>query len=140
MPVAAPTETPARASELKSTLTRSDDDDVLRQIAEPEADAGVADFAHDEVMLKEILSDEAAAKPEAGESNIVIKYSQTVAEEEPIAGAARTRNAVNPEIEQELSRIMQLKRDGDDSWKKELETFKQNHPGYPIPAELESPE
>jgi hypothetical protein len=47
---------------------------------------------------------------------------------------ARTRT--DSELEQRLLAIIKLKQSGNESWKTELELFKESYPDYPLPEEL----
>jgi len=57
-----------------------------------------------------------------------------VAEPPPAAPAARS--GTDAQAEARLRAIISMKQRGDESWKNALETFIENHPGYPLPDEL----
>jgi len=44
---------------------------------------------------------------------------------------------IDEQAERQLSAIISMKRNGDEGWKAALKTFVDNHPGYPLPDELQ---
>ncbi len=64
-----------------------------------------------------------------------------VAEEVSLETARDAKQAGLQQIDnimaQELDKIIALKEAGDDSWRAELQAFKQRYPDYPIPPDLE---
>jgi len=49
---------------------------------------------------------------------------------------AKAQAGTTPEVEQQLLAIIKLKQSGDESWKAELESFRESYPDYPLPDEL----
>jgi hypothetical protein len=55
---------------------------------------------------------------------------------EPPAGKVKTLSKKDAEAEQKILVIIELKRNGDETWKTELESFREQYPDYPLPDEL----
>lgn len=72
-----------------------------------------------------------SAKAEAGAE--AVKASAITA---PPPAAAAARASTDARAEEQLRAIISMKQRGDENWKTELETFIENHPGYPLPDEL----
>lgn len=51
---------------------------------------------------------------------------------------APANDETNPELEQQLLAIIQMKQSGDSRWQAELQTFVENYPDYPLPDELKN--
>jgi len=51
---------------------------------------------------------------------------------------AETANETNFEAEQKIQAIIKLKQDGNETWKTELELFKESYPDYPLPEALQN--
>jgi hypothetical protein len=89
-----------------------------------------------ELKLEERLLDEADVMIEAEEAGDLYKLSQPASAAELLDSASKTQTEADPGIEQKLLKIIESKQSGDETWKTELEVFRQNYPDYPLPPEL----
>jgi hypothetical protein len=55
-----------------------------------------------------------------------------------VSGEVETANEPNFEAEQKLQVIIRLKQNGNETWKAELEIFKESYPDYPLPEVLQN--
>jgi len=103
-----------------------------------QANSGSADkdASTNKPVLEEVLLDETGLVAETSELDIISKQSQPAAATISPMSESEVPADVDPEVEKILLGIIKLKQSGDETWISELELFKQDHPGYPLPAEL----
>jgi len=89
-----------------------------------------------EPIVEELLVDEAGLMADTPEVENMYKQSRPAAIAIPVASEAEAPADNVSEIEQKLLSILKLKQSGDDAWITELDLFKQDYPGYPLPDEL----
>ena len=89
-----------------------------------------------ELLLEEELMDEADLMADSPGDSAFSKAARRAVVGETAAGEAKSRLRTDSELEQELQAIIKLKQSGDESWKTELELFKESYPDYPLPEEL----
>ena len=83
-----------------------------------------------ELQLEEELM---ADSPEASNFS---KVASPAVVGETAASEMKARVRADSEVEQILQAIIKLKQSGDESWKTELEFFRESYPDYPLPDEL----
>lgn len=78
------------------------------------------------------------AEPQAGreESASVNELREASAIAASPANKAMASDETDPELEQQLLAIIQMKQSGDANWQAELQSFVENYPDYPLPDEL----
>ena len=89
-----------------------------------------------ELQLEEEPMDEAdtmADSPEVSNFTTVASPTQVG---ETAASEMKARVRTDSEAEQILQAIIKLKQSGNETWKTELESFKESYPDYPLPDEL----
>ncbi len=69
----------------------------------------------------------------------IIEPSDPVVAAKPEVSEKKARGRTDSEAEQRLLTIMELKQSGNETWKTELELFKESYPDYPLPDELKVP-
>ena len=89
-----------------------------------------------EFILEEELMDEADLMADSPDASAFSKVARPAVVGETAAGEAKARVRADSELEQILQAIIKLKQSGDESWKTELESFKESYPDYPLPEEL----
>lgn len=94
-------------------------------------DAPARELIHEEALMQEadLMSDSPAA------SALSTAASPAVVGE-IAASETKARVSTGSEAEQMLQAIIKLKQSGNESWKTELELFKESYPDYPLPEEL----
>jgi len=63
--------------------------------------------------------------------------AETVVVSAPLPAEPEARSDIDLQAERQLQAIIGMKRNGDERWKAALKTFVENHPGYPLPDELQ---
>ena len=108
----------------ESLLEKTDNDDREISIAVPELEEqmmGEADISADLPDIETL-----PAKP----------YPAAVAKS--ASSEVETANETNLEVEQKLQAIIRLKQNANETWKTELELFKESYPDYPLPEALKN--
>lgn len=100
------------------------------------ADNADNDASINEPVLEEVLLDEAVSIDETRERDAISKKSRPAAAAIAPLTETEAPTETDPDIEQRLLEIISLKQSGDETWSKQLELFKQDHPDYPLPEEL----
>lgn len=80
------------------------------------------------------------AEPQAGreESASVNELREASAIAASPANKVMASDETDPELEQQLLAIIQMKQSGDANWQAELQSFVENYPDYPLPDELKN--
>ena len=94
------------------------------------------DVSHNEPVLEEMLLDEAVSIDERRERDAISKKSRPAAAAITTLTETEAPTVTDPDIEKRLLEIISLKQSGDETWSKQLELFRQDHPDYPLPEEL----
>ena len=89
-----------------------------------------------QTLQEEIQSDVAEPVVDALKVEAAYRKSQPVEVAEPEEEEAGIQFDSDPEIEQELQAILALKQAGDGQWVTRLESFRKQHPDYPLPDAL----
>ena len=147
---------------LPPTPRESVPSDTLQQVApaaamkleaKEVADASLETLEYDEPRKQVLLQEKGAGAPpparelEASLEEEPLQRSRAKGADIGEAGIYSVIPSQEPEdenalqdttpAEQQLAEILRLKNAGDESWKKELEDFRQHYPDYPLPAELQ---
>jgi hypothetical protein len=88
------------------------------------------------LVSEERLLDEADLVADPPQSSAISKPAARAAIGESFAVEVKARANADSEAEQKLLAIIKLKQSGDETWKTELESFKEAYPDYPLPKEL----
>jgi hypothetical protein len=103
-----------------------------------QADSAISDETDGDrpLEIEEIVIQE--AEPQAGreESASVNELRETSAIGASPAIEVLASDETDPELEQQLFAIIQMKQSGDANWQAELQSFVENYPDYPLPDEL----
>lgn len=94
------------------------------------------DASDNEPVLEELLMDKAGLVADTPEFKAISRRPRAAVTREPSVRELGAPAEIDAEIEQKLLAIIELKLSGDETWKTELELFKQNYPDYPLPEEL----
>jgi len=89
-----------------------------------------------ESVAEEEPVDEADSMADSPEASALSGVASPVAVGETTASEVKARVGTDSEMEQKLLAIIKLKQSGDETWKTELESFKESYPDYPLPDEL----
>jgi len=89
-----------------------------------------------ELILEEELMDEVDSIADSPEAGAFSTMPRPAVLGETAAGETKARVKTNSELEQILQTIIELKQSGNETWKTELESFKESFPDYPLPEEL----
>ena len=89
-----------------------------------------------ELQLEEQLMDEADLMADSPEVSNFTTVASPAVVGETAASEMKTRVRINSEMEQILEAIIKLKQSGNETWKTELESFKERYPDSPLPDEL----
>ena len=85
-----------------------------------------------ELIIEEELMDEA----DSPETSVISTMPRPAVLGETATSEAKTQVKTDSELEQRLLAIIKLKQSGNETWKTELESFKESYPDYPLPDEL----
>ncbi|MGB5487195.1 MAG: hypothetical protein WBN06_07385 [Lysobacterales bacterium] len=99
-------------------------------------DSADKDAPVNEPVSGEVLLDEAVSIAETPELDALSKQSRPATAAITPVSELEAPTEVDPEIEQRLLEIINLKKSGDETWSRQLELFMEDHPDYPIPEEL----
>ncbi len=117
------------AAEVQRSLYVSDDTQSKGERSDKDAPAK-------ELILEEELMDEADSIADSPEAGAFSTMPRPAVVGETATNEAKARVETNSELEQILQAIIKLKQSGNESWKTELESFRENYPDYPLPEEL----
>jgi hypothetical protein len=125
-PVTAAGEEPETAERLRSNYIQE-----LRVIEPDQADEDIGEIVSGVEAEAPEMADSLADQAEAAASAPIATEPVGAALREKLAEAER-----DPEIEKKLKAIIELKQSGDPGWEKELASFRESYPDYPLPDEL----
>jgi hypothetical protein len=89
-----------------------------------------------ELQLEEELVDETDLMADSPEVSNFYEVASPALVGETATSEMKAQVRTDSEAEQILQAIIKLKQSGNESWKSELESFKENYPDYPLPEEL----
>jgi len=89
-----------------------------------------------ELILEEELIDEADSMADSPEASTFSTMPRPAVLGETATSEAKAQVKTDLELEQRLLAIIKLKQSGNETWKTELESFKESYPDYPLPDEL----
>jgi hypothetical protein len=89
-----------------------------------------------ELILEEELMNEADSMADSPEAGAFSTMPRPAVLGETATSEAKAQVKTDLELEQRLLAIIKLKQSGNETWKTELESFKESYPDYPLPDEL----
>jgi len=124
-------EDPARepVAEVQRSLYVSDETQSKGERSDKDAPAK-------ELILEEELMDEADLMADSPEAAAFSTMPRPAVLGETATSEAKAQVKTDAELEQRLLAIIKLKQSGNETWKTELESFKESYPDYPLPDEL----
>lgn len=87
---------------------------------------------------QELMKDEADMSADLPEIEMLPSEPYPAATARSMSSEMETANETNIEAEQKLQAIIELKQNGNETWKTELELFKESYPDYPLPEALKN--
>ena len=117
------------AAEVQRSLYVSDD-------TQGKGEESDKDAPGKELILEEELMDEADLMADSPEAAAFSTMPRPAVLGETATSETKVQVKTDSELEQRLLAIIKLKQSGNETWKTELESFKESYPDYPLPDEL----
>ena len=139
---------PVAAAPASAAIEHTPEDRTREPVAEVQRSLYVSDDMQDkgersdkgtpakELILEEELMDEADSMADSPEAGAFSTMPRPAVLGETATSEAKAQGKTDLELEQRLLAIIKLKQSGNETWKTELESFKESYPDYPLPDEL----